>query len=54
MSSRYVHPSEDAVLKAMRDELAHARALADVNLEKPYFISYQIEDVDGFLADAAL
>ena len=40
--------SSDLVLKAMRDELQHSRALDSVNLEKPYFISYTIEEGEGF------
>jgi len=46
--------SSDIILKAMRDELDHSRGLADVGLEKPYFISYQIEDVEGYLVTASL
>ena len=46
--------SSSVVLKAMRDELRHSRALDSVNLEKPYFISYTIEDAEGFGALASL
>jgi len=42
------------VLKAMRDELQHSRALDTVHLEKPYFISYSIEDGEAFGAVASL
>ncbi len=46
--------SADVVLKAMRDELQHSRALDSVHLEKPYFISYSIEDGEAFGALASL
>jgi TldD protein len=46
--------SSGVVLKAMRDELQHSRALDSVNLEKPYFISYSIEDAEIFGAMASL
>ena len=43
-----------AVLKAMHDELQHSQALNSVNLEKPYFISYTVEDGESFGAVASL
>ena len=43
-----------AVLKAMRDELQHSRRLEGVKLEKPYFISYTVEDGDSFTAMASM
>lgn len=46
--------SSGVVLKAMRDELQHARTLDSVNLEKPYFISYVVEDGEAFGAVASL
>src|SRR5438309_9602786 len=46
--------SSVVVLQAMRDELRHSRALDSVNLEKPYFISYSIEDGEVFGAVASL
>jgi TldD protein len=46
--------SSGVVLKAMRDELRHSRALDSVDLEKPYFISYSIEDAEIFGAMASL
>src|SRR5690242_19413798 len=46
--------SADVVLKAMRDEMQHSRALDSVHLEKPYFISYSIEDGEAFGALASL
>jgi len=46
--------SPDVILKAMRDELQHSRSLDSVKLDKPYFISYGIEDGDLFAASATL
>ena len=46
--------SSDVILKAMRDELQHSRALDSVKLDKPYFISYGIEDGELFAASATL
>ena len=46
--------SSDVVLKAMRDELAHSRGLDAVNLEKPYFLSYTIEQGEAFGVSASL
>jgi hypothetical protein len=46
--------TSDVVLKAMRDELRHSQDLNSVNLEKPYFFSYTIEDGDSFEASASL
>jgi len=43
-----------AVLKAMRDELRHSQGLDSVNLEKPYFIAYTVEDGQTFGAVATL
>jgi TldD protein len=43
-----------AVLKAMHDELQHSQGLDSVHLEKPYFISYTVEDGDSFGAAATL
>ena len=43
-----------AVLKAMHDELQHSQGLDSVHLEKPYFISYTVEDGDSFGAVASL
>ncbi len=45
---------DSAVLKAMHDELEHSQGLNSVNLEKPYFIAYTVEDGDGFGAVASL
>ncbi len=52
--SVFAADSSGVVLKAMRDELQHARALDSVNLEKPYFISYTLEDAEIFGAVASL
>jgi hypothetical protein len=46
--------SSDVILKAMRDELKHARGLENVNLEKPYFVSYEMDSGKLFVASAAL
>jgi hypothetical protein len=46
--------SPDLILKAMRDELQHSRALESVNLGKPYFISYSLEDGEVFGVSASL
>ena len=43
-----------AVLKAMHDELQHSQGLAAVKLEKPYFISYTVEDGDDVSISASL
>jgi TldD protein len=43
-----------AVLKAMHDELQHSEGLDSVHLEKPYFISYTVEDGESFGAVASL
>ncbi len=46
---------EDVVVKAMRDELARSMAgLRMENLDKPYFISYRVDDVDGVIVSATL
>ncbi len=46
---------QDAVVKAMRDELARSMAgLRMENLEKPYFISYRVDDADGGAVSATL
>ena len=50
---RAADPS-DVILKAMRDEIRHSRALSSLNLAKPYFISYVLEDGEGFSATASL
>jgi predicted Zn-dependent protease len=46
--------SPDLVLKAMRDEMRHSQDLSSVNLDKPYYFSYTIEDGDSFDASASL
>jgi len=46
---------EDVVVKAMRDELARSMAgLRMENLDKPYFISYRVEDADAGVVSATL
>ncbi len=44
----------DPVLKAMVDELERSRALRVVDLDKPYYIEYSLEDADNFHASASL
>ena len=44
----------DTVLQAMRDELKHSRTLEKVNLEKAYFISYEMEDGEVLAASAVM
>lgn len=39
-----VSPADDLLLKAMRDEMARSRTLMVASLEKPYFISYELDD----------
>src|SRR5881396_2507466 len=48
-------PSEsDVVMKAMQDELARSvSSLRLKDLDKPYFIEYEIADVDSFTVSAA-
>ncbi len=45
---------DDPVLKAMLDELDHSRALRVVDLDRPYYFEYSLEDVYGFSASATL
>jgi hypothetical protein len=46
--------ADDSVLKAMRDELARARALKLENLEPPYYVEYALNDGQNFTAHAYL
>ena len=45
---------DDPMLKAMRDELEHSRGLEKVELEKPYYVGYQVEEGEIFGASASL
>ena len=46
---------EDVVMKAMNDELTRTVSQLHVTaLEKPYFISYRVDDVDSAMISAAL
>jgi TldD protein len=47
-------PDQDPVLRAMIDELERSRALRVVDLDKPYYIEYALEDTDTFNASATL
>lgn len=45
---------DDVVQRAMRDELKRSMTLKLTNLEAPYFIDYDLEDVREFTASASL
>ncbi len=46
---------QDVVVKAMRDELARSMAgLHMENLDKPYFISYRVDDADAGVVSATM
>jgi len=46
--------SSDAILRAMREELARSRAqLKMENVPPPYYIEYRVTDVDSYEAEAA-
>jgi hypothetical protein len=47
-------PDDDAVLRAMRDELARSRSIRVVNLEAPYFINYSLDDGENYTVTATL
>ena len=48
-------PAEsDTILRAMKDELERSRALKVVDLDKPYYIEYSLEDSDFFTVSASL
>jgi hypothetical protein len=47
-------PTDDVVLRAMRDEMSRSRGLKVLTLEAPYFIEYTIEDGDSFEVSASL
>jgi predicted Zn-dependent protease len=47
-------PDDDPVLKAMLDELEHSRALRVVDLDRPYYFEYTLEDIYGFSVSATL
>lgn len=44
----------DPVVRAMVDELERSKALRVVDLDKPYYIEYSLEDTDTFTATASL
>ncbi len=54
LSTAAIAADDSAVLKAMHDELEHSQGLKSVNLEKPYFIAYSVEDGEGFGTVASL
>src|SRR5438874_5891218 len=45
---------DDAILRAMRDELARSRSLRLAGLDPPYFLQYIVEDLDAFSVTATL
>ena len=45
---------DDVILRAMRAELARSRDLKFANLESPYYVEVNIDDVSGFSAVATL
>jgi hypothetical protein len=45
-------PQQDPVLRAMTDELLRSRTLRVMELDKPYYIGYSLEDADTFTATA--
>lgn len=47
-------PADDTILKAMVDELDRSKALKVVDLDKPYYIEYLLEDADLLSASASL
>lgn len=47
-------PQDDVILKAMRDELNRSMTLKLTNLEPPYYVEYEIDDVRQYSASASL
>ncbi|HVX66965.1 MAG TPA: hypothetical protein VHA11_10205, partial [Bryobacteraceae bacterium] len=47
-------PQDDPILRAMRDELARARALKVVSQATPYYIEYALHDADNVSVSATL
>ena len=45
---------DDAVLRAMRDEMERSRSLRIVSLDAPYFIEYAVHDSGGLVVSANL
>ena len=49
-----LHAQEDAVMKAMRDEMARSMSqLAIENLQKPYYIAYRVVDSETYNVNAS-
>jgi len=46
--------SDDVILQAMRAELNRARSLKFANLESPYYVEANVDDITGFTASATL
>jgi TldD protein len=47
-------PSEDAELRAMRDEVARSKAMSLPNLDPPYFVQYLLDESSNFNVSASL
>jgi TldD protein len=45
---------DDVILRAMRDELTRSLTLKLANLESPYYIEYELDDVKQYTATASL
>jgi PmbA/TldA metallopeptidase C-terminal domain len=50
----FAQTADDAILRAMRDELSRSRNLKVLSLEGPYYIEYSIDDMSGFEVSASL
>ena len=50
----FAQTADDAILRAMRDELSRSRNLKVLSLEGPYYIDYSIDDMRGFEVSASL
>jgi TldD protein len=47
-------PDQDPVLRSMLDEIERSRALRVVDLDKPYYIEYSLEDAETISASASM
>ncbi len=50
----FAQTGDDAILRAMRDELNRSRNLKVLSLEAPYYIDYSIDDMSSFEVSASL
>jgi hypothetical protein len=53
-AASFAQTGDDAILRAMRDELSRSRNLKVLSLEGPYYIDYSIDDMSGFEVSASL